>query len=673
MYSYLAQFSYLTAALAYLAAWGMVTRGAGPRGVGWQLQLALLISIAWAVTLAAGFASSQAGPVAVAILEFARYGAWLVALPALIGVPLRAWFRTTNLAILGGALLLVPVNSTLALLALAFGGLVNTEQLLRNASLQLRRPVRFCAIALGGTFTYDLFLYSHLVLMKEPEAEVWVLRGFADALLVPFAVIGLRQLTDERNRIYVSRQVVFYTTAFVAVGIYLLVTAAVGYAVHSQGSSKSAILRPLFFIGAGVVLAVLLVADTPWRRLRVFLSKNFYKSKYDYRKEWLRFVGTLECREGEDARVTSVRAIAQIIESPGGVLFLQDDARKSFLPSAGWCGPETVLPESLAIDAQSDLVGFLERREWVVDLLEFKGSPATYENISVPEWLMRTDAGWRIVSPLFERGRLLGFLVLQAPPEPFTMNFEDRDLLQTAGRHVGTLLVRQATERRLTEGLQFDAFNRFAAFVMHDLKNSVAQLQLLVGNAAQHRHNPEFVNDAFDTIENTVGKMTRLIEQLHAREMPDNALALDPATVLKEGVARAADRKPAPTLAKVITGMRVRADPERLGMVLGHIIRNAQEAAGISGSVTVTLVPEGDQAAVTIADTGPGMDAAFVRDRLFRPFDSTKGSKGMGVGAYQAREYVRYIGGEVEVKTRLGAGTQFIIRLPLCPQIQSAS
>jgi signal transduction histidine kinase len=67
---------------------------------------------------------------------------------------------------------------------------------------------------------------------------------------------------------------------------------------------------------------------------------------------------------------------------------------------------------------------------------------------------------------------------------------------------------------------------------------------------------------------------------------------------------------------------------------------------------------------ITVSDTGAGMDAVFIRDRLFRPFDSTKGDAGMGIGAFQARHIVRLAGGELEVTSQPGAGTTFAVRLP---------
>jgi signal transduction histidine kinase len=111
--------------------------------------------------------------------------------------------------------------------------------------------------------------------------------------------------------------------------------------------------------------------------------------------------------------------------------------------------------------------------------------------------------------------------------------------------------------------------------------------------------------------------------------------------------------------------MLVKADAERLTTVIEHLIRNAQDAAEGEGTVSITLSHGAHEAVLTVTDNGQGMDADFMRDRLFRPFDSTKGSKGMGIGAYQAREYVHSLGGHVEVQSNPGQGTAFSITLPL--------
>ncbi|HJY37595.1 MAG TPA: ATP-binding protein, partial [Steroidobacteraceae bacterium] len=132
----------------------------------------------------------------------------------------------------------------------------------------------------------------------------------------------------------------------------------------------------------------------------------------------------------------------------------------------------------------------------------------------------------------------------------------------------------------------------------------------------------------------------------------------------REAAARCADRVPAPAVT-IQDPARVHADPERLTAIIEHLIRNAQDASPAEGQIVLEVRADRRNALLTVTDTGSGMTAEFVRERLFRPFDSTKGSKGMGIGAYQVREYVRMLGGQVEVQSSPGTGTRFSITLPL--------
>jgi putative PEP-CTERM system histidine kinase len=216
----------------------------------------------------------------------------------------------------------------------------------------------------------------------------------------------------------------------------------------------------------------------------------------------------------------------------------------------------------------------------------------------------------------------------------------------------------------LAESRQFEAYNRLTAFLMHDLKNSVAQLQLLVTNAARHKRNPEFIDDAIGTIANTVERMTRLIEQLRGSASDSRMQPVVVHELVSLAVARCAARVPLPKLDVDEQPVTVRADPERLTSVLEHVIRNAQEATPEHGRVSVGLRTDSQEISIVVEDSGCGMPAEFIRERLFQPFDSTKGAKGMGIGAYQAREYVRMLGGRVEVQSSPGKGTRFAIVLP---------
>jgi signal transduction histidine kinase len=129
-------------------------------------------------------------------------------------------------------------------------------------------------------------------------------------------------------------------------------------------------------------------------------------------------------------------------------------------------------------------------------------------------------------------------------------------------------------------------------------------------------------------------------------------------------VAARSGLKPVPRLEVCDGAMSVVAHHTRLERVIGHLIQNAIEATPDDGQVVVQLSRKNGGAVITITDTGCGMSEQFVRDRLFKPFESTK-STGMGIGIYEAREYVRELGGGIEVETREAQGTIFQVVLPL--------
>jgi putative PEP-CTERM system histidine kinase len=277
---------------------------------------------------------------------------------------------------------------------------------------------------------------------------------------------------------------------------------------------------------------------------------------------------------------------------------------------------------------------------------------------------MLADEEWWLIVPMELGNRLFGFILLQKPRVVPRLNFEDHDLLRTVGRHVGTHINQAESDRRLAESSQFGTYNRLTAFLMHDLNNLVAQQSLVVKNAERFRDNPEFVDDAISTIANSVRRMKRLMGQLSGISKSEPVTRIDLREVLTTAVKRTHPRMPTPRLDLGASAIWTQADPERLATVIEHLIRNAQEATDKDGELIVKLWAAGGRAGIVISDTGCGMSPEFIRERLFRPFDSTKGSQSMGIGAYQARDYVRALGGQMEVTSEAGVGTTFSIRLP---------
>jgi putative PEP-CTERM system histidine kinase len=198
---------------------------------------------------------------------------------------------------------------------------------------------------------------------------------------------------------------------------------------------------------------------------------------------------------------------------------------------------------------------------------------------------------------------------------------------------------------------------------MHDLKNVLAQQQLVVKNFPRFRDNPEFIEDAILTVDNATQRMARLIEQLKGGSDIPQQRRFRFDEVCRDALRSVSDRSPKP-VAVQLPAVSVSGDPDRLRSALVHLLRNAQDATAADGEVSFHAKFADGLVTVIIADTGEGMSEEFIRDRLFKPFESTKGVMGMGVGAYQAREYIRELGGELQVASRLKVGTRFTLTIP---------
>ena len=281
----------------------------------------------------------------------------------------------------------------------------------------------------------------------------------------------------------------------------------------------------------------------------------------------------------------------------------------------------------------------------------------------MPAWL-KDFPRCRLVVPLIMQNKLFGFMVLTQPRSRVVFNWEVIDLLKIAGNQAASYLSQQDAARALMVARQFESFNRMSTFVVHDLKNLVSQLSLMILNAEKHRHNPEFQADMLDTVDYSVQKMRLLLQKLSRSESPEHMVPLTIDKVLVQAVALKAAFEPHPTLDVAEIGLQVLADRERLERVLGHLIQNAIEATPRDGKVTVGLRREDGEVIITIADTGEGMSEEFIRERLFKPFESTK-SAGMGIGVFESREYIGELGGKLEVASEPGTGTTFHVMLPV--------
>ena len=544
-------------------------------------------------------------------------------------------------------------------LALSVFSLLILEQLYRNATIEQRWAIKYLCLGIGAIFAYDFYMFADALLFKQLDERLWSARGIVDGIAVPLIAISIARNPSWSLRIHVSRQVVFHSVTLVGAGVYLLVMAAVGYLLRLYGGSWGGLLQATFLAGTGALLLALLFSDKIRAKIRVLLSKHFFSFKYDYREEWLRFTQTLS--EGEKSVPDNViHAIAALVNSPGGILWAKKE-KDNFAPLANWNMPPPHMQPSPPTES---LIAFLETRQWIIDLPEFTAEPGLYEGLDVPSWLSAIPGAWLIV-PLLSKEALIGILLLKRSEIEQSINWEDRDLLKMAGQQAASYLAQHLSDQALVQARQFEAFNRLSAYVVHDLKNILAQQALIVSNAEKHKGNPAFVDDVISTVRNSVDRMTRLMEQMRSGMRGTSARNVSLNAVLSEIVSRRSTRRPIPELQLPENELVVEADREQLATVFSHLIQNAQEATDKSGRINVRLTCISQQAVIEVEDTGCGMDEEFIQNRLYRPFDSTKGLTGMGIGAFESREVVRALGGDISIHSTPGEGSTFRITIPM--------
>lgn len=636
-------------ALCYLVLWGSES---GTRLSAWQLTLLeCFLDLVWLYVVA----SILRGATGRHTHVLQNMGLWVVGVTAAVA--------TLALALQGSFIANLAIDDirSIGLAIASLAGLIAVEQIIRNVRPSGRLSVKYLCYGIALLFSYDFFIYTVAVAQGEINSTFWDARGYVSVFALPMFVVAIMRDSGSNRSLFASRQVVFYSTTIIAAAVYLGLVGLFAAYLQSGSELWGTVAQTVFLVAAALLFLALLFSSVLQGRISVFFKKHFFDAKYDYRREWLRLIDTLTSAEDPlPLRKKAIKAIAQVVGAEEGILWMKSPEADNFECVCGW----NIAASDRVIRHDSDLIRFLSERKWVLNLAEFsrdssvlaqEGQEQTLENLG--------DEG--ILVPLVDENEITGLILLPNVKASAQFDYEDFDLLKTAGRQVASYLALEALSEKMNEVRQFEAFNKLTAYLMHDLSNIIAQQSLVVENAARFRDNPKFVDDVIDTVGSGVNRMRKVLELLRQKGRSEQKTVCDLEKVVSAVVAECGDRAPFPTI-DCRADSRVLAEPGRLRMIIYHAIRNAQDATGDDGLIRVILDTTPGTATVEIHDSGCGMSAAFVRDRLFRPFDTTKGPRGMGIGAYQIREYLHEMGGDIKVESEVGIGTRLRMKLPQC-------
>jgi hypothetical protein len=546
----------------------------------------------------------------------------------------------------GATLLPVARYASIVELLLTVGILAGLEACLRTSRGANRQRVKYLVLGLGGIFLVRFYLLSQ-VLLFNTVVPVFV-KTMGASLVVANLLIAVPIARDELRgvRLTVSRQMVYRSAVVGVLGVYLFVVAALGSLLTYLAVPEETFWGSVIVFASALGLTALLLSDDLRWRIKRFIAVHFYRSKYDYREQWMAFtkrMGSLVT--AEELGPELVQAVTEAVGTTTGALYLAESGEAAGYRLAGSVGGGRY-PAALPADAA------LPRE------LRTATAPCEVTKDLGVEGAVAVGLTWRAT--------LVGFIVLGPERTGNAYTAEDAEFLATVAEQAAGSLMNARLSEALAHARELETFDRVTSAVIHDVKNSVAALSLLSRNALRNFDDPEFQRDTITTLSRTVERMTRLLGKLSSpmETSPLRAERVDLAGVVLEATTPLAADDRVRLRRDLAPVGDVCGDRDALLRVVENLVTNAVEAIEGQGTVTVKLYEEGARAVIVVSDTGCGIPEDFLRRFLFSPFRSTK-KGGWGIGLYHTKQVVERHDGEIHVESMEGRGTTFWVRLPL--------
>jgi putative PEP-CTERM system histidine kinase len=542
--------------------------------------------------------------------------------------------------------------------------LAQLERVFRSSRELTRYRLKLVIIGLAGLGGYEIYHASETLLIS-----VWREEHLAAFGVVSLMSSGLVTLGIARSRFkellfntQVSQQALVGSVTFIAVGLYLLLVGAIGAWLRRIDQPLGHELGVVVVLGALAALLALATSKTTRSEIKGFLARNFSRSKYDYRAEWLRVTQSFQ---GATTREAIVECLHDLLVKTFATTTIAVWTLREADQRYHQARPAD--PTMSTIEATHPVIQKLMSQDDPVMLEERSG-----DRFEASDPFIRLKV--RLCSPIYAQNRLTAFVMLGTQPRGDRYGVDDCDLLRGVCHHAGALFAHAdlAEERRASAELE--ALHRFSVFCLHDIKNLAARLSLVAQNAERHGKDPAFQESALRTVADTARKMTDLISKLSRQSLSssvgEKADLMHLPSLVEEVVAPLRSDQRIALHMEGHLDVPIRGVREQLHQVLTNVVLNARQAIIDRGSISIVVVRSKDSAVITIDDTGRGVPPAML-DRLFRPSQSSRPG-GLGVGLYQCKRIIEAHGGAITLCSEEGKGTRVRIELPLADSLHKA-
>jgi putative PEP-CTERM system histidine kinase len=538
--------------------------------------------------------------------------------------------------------------------------LTNLEQTFRAAVGAMRWRIKFVIVAMAVIFGARIYVQGQAILFSGYDPGLAAVES--GALLIGCAFLAWAYVRTGWAEIdvYPSLAVLRSSLTFIVVGSYLFLVGVAAQLVRRFGGAEIFQFQAFVVLLGLVGLAVLLLSDRFRQRVQSFAARHFRPSQHDSVRIWTLFSrGLANVRDQRELCAASVRLISETFDVLSATMWLLDEeGRLAEVASTAHRntgdGASVASPTTMG-ELSTRLLPFdLENvsADWAEELRQC--NPATF-----------THGGHRWCVPLGAGNRTLGVLVLADRVSGLGYTAEELELLKCIGDHITSVLLNLRLADEVARAKELEAFRTMSTFFVHDLKNAASSLNLMLKNLPVHFDDPAFRADALRGVGNVAKRIDDMVLRLTTlRKQPQfTPVETDLNQVVSDALGLIGEIPSVELTTALGSVPRVLADRDQIQSVVTNLVLNARDALGSKGCIQLRTAHQGGRVVLSVADNGCGMSPVFLKDSLFRPFQSTK-SKGLGIGLFQARAIVQAHGGSVQVDSELGKGTTFHVSLP---------
>ncbi len=549
--------------------------------------------------------------------------------------------------------------------------LMNLEQTFRAAAGTMRWRIKFVILGLAVILGTQIFVRSQGILFPVHDLSLSGLES--GSLLLGCLFFGLAYVRSGLAEIdvYPSRAVLRSSLTVLIVGGYLLVVGVLAQVVSRFGGAEIFQLQAFVVLLGIAGLAVLLLSDRARQKMHAMAVRHFSKAQHDSVQIWALFSRRFaSVKDQAGLCAASARLISETFEALSVTVWLDDKEAGRFVVAAS-----TAQPAVRANGGSTDSVSIASHA--VAAGLRARSSPFDLDAVNEPwaEQLRQlnprtfTEGGNRLCVPLRSAEQIFGFAILADRVGASVYTVEELELLKCIGDQMTSVLLNLRLAGEVAHARELEAFRTMSAFFVHDLKNAAASLNLTLKNLPVHFDDPAFREDALRAIGNTARRIDEMVARLgELRQRPEFApVEADLNQLVSEALDRVSGLPNVELTRELHPLPKIVADREQIQSVVTNLVLNARDAVDTGGRIEVRTELRQGRVVLSVVDNGCGMSRAFLKDSLFRPFQTTK-KKGLGIGLFQARAIVQAHGGGMHVESEAGKGTTFQVSFPVNPQ-----